>query len=91
MSLALSFIAPTSWSIPSSFQHVATAPLTASRSTETFPSLPDSRNKITSTARTRISTKATRSSTNAITRRLIFGVKKLLNIILTVMNHGTIF
>ena len=62
MSLALSFIAPMSWSTPSSFQQVATAPLTVSWSNEIFPSLPDNRNRMISMARTRRRTKAVRIS-----------------------------
>lgn len=78
MSLALSFIAPMSWSMPSSFQQVAIAPLTVASSTEIFPSLPDNRNKMTSMTRTRSITKAMRSSINATTRCLILSVNCIL-------------
>jgi len=71
MSVALSFIAPMSWSMPSSFQHVATAPLMVSWSTEIFPSLPDSCRRMISMARTRRSTKAIRISTIVATWRKI--------------------
>ena len=69
MSSALCFIAPMSWSIPNSFQHVATAPLTVSWSTEIFSSLPDSRSKIATMTHIRNSTNAVRDSITKITYR----------------------
>ena len=69
MSSALCFMAPMSWSIPSSFQHVATAPLTVSWSIEIFPSLPDNRSKIAMMTNIRKSTTAVSSSITNSTYR----------------------
>jgi len=67
MSVAFSFMAPMSLSTPSSFQLVATAPLTASGSSAVFPSFPDSRSNRTSMIAEKISTAITRSSIIRVT------------------------
>ena len=77
MSSARCFIAPMSWSTPSSFQQVAIAPLTVSWSTEILPSLPENRYKMTSTARMRRIANPMRNSIIAIILRLIFDVNSV--------------